>query len=175
MIEDDFLPFFINEDIFIVDDGTSTISLEKPKNETTQPPTPIKETSQVKEPDEAIVTPTIPKPTPSPATTHELAIWTPPLTSDDRDLLVKILAAIKKDFAKAHLMEGINSYSVHYKKLLCFGYDKELELKLGQSLERYAPTLHASQQVLCSVSPAELHADPSQKKRLWEALQKMFL
>lgn len=176
MTEDNYLRYFITEDIFIVKNDNNEPEVQDPADE--KPSAPAQEApvlqQKVEEPAPPVVTPTTPKPE-APASIHELAIWTPPLTSTDRELLVKILGAIKKDFNKAHLMEGINSYSPHYKTLLCFGYDKELELKLGTNLALYVPTDHASQQILCSVSPADLQADATQKKHLWEALQKMFL
>ncbi|MEQ8470803.1 MAG: hypothetical protein RIC35_06435 [Marinoscillum sp.] len=174
MIEDSYLPFFITEELYIVEQGDSVQTTQPASIQSTsiaEDPVPQK----AEEPKETLSTPSIPISKPTPPKVHELAIWTPPLTSNDRELLVKILGAIKKDFNQAHLMEGINNYSPHYKKLLCFGYNKELELKLGNEMTLYIPTDHASQQILCSVAPAELHSDASQKKRLWEALQKMFL
>jgi hypothetical protein len=168
MIDEDHLPFFITEDIYIVaedevatDAGTTEAIQEQPKSTAPEP-----------QPKQQPPVPEIPKVTPK---IHELAIWSPPLTAQDKDLLVKILAAIKKDFNAAHLMQGINAYEPHFKTLLCFGYQKELEMKTGKSVLMYDPTTISEKQILVSVAPADLHNDPAQKKRLWEALQKMFL
>lgn len=168
MTEDQHLPLFITEPIYLVDEGESEA---QPAKDVAAPEVP-KANEEPSEKKTVTPTPTIPKITPK---THELAIWTPPLTSADKELLVKILLAIKKDFNAAHLMEGINSYDPHYKDLLCFGYHKELELKIGSSIAPFEPVTLKSQRVLVSVSPADLATDPAQKKRLWEALQKMFL
>ncbi|RED95612.1 hypothetical protein [Marinoscillum furvescens] len=173
MTEDQHLPLFITEPIYLVDEGAHT----EEQSPAATPPSKNEEPAKAPVPatpkeDKATPTPTIPKIAPK---THELAIWTPPLTSTDKELLVKILLAIKKDFNAAHLMEGINSYDPHYKQLLCFGYHKELELKLGESIATYTPVETKGHRILVSVSPADLAADPAQKKRLWEALQKMFL
>ena len=168
-MDDNYLPLFITEPIYLVDEPNSSAPEVQSSVETKDNPA-----SKVEEPaPQPIVS--IPKPKPEEPKTHELAIWTPPLTSQDKELLIKILQAIKKDFHTAHVMEGIASYSPHYKNLLCFGYGKELELKVGEQISLYEPTNHASQQILTSVSPADLQGDPTQKKRLWEALQKMFL
>lgn len=166
MIDEDHLPYFITEDIYLVKE-TSNEPAEKPSNSTANP-------SVVNEPVEPVVAAPTSPPAPEPAI-HELAIWSPPLTAADKELLVKILAAIKKDFHQAYLMQGINAYEPHYKKLLCFGYQKELYLKLSKSVSFYEPTEISGREILVSVSPAELHSDPAQKKRLWEALQQMFL
>ncbi len=99
----------------------------------------------------------------------------PPLTARDKELLVKILAAINEDFEKANLMEGINAYEPHYHKLLCFGYQKELELKLENAVASYQPTKVSDRQILVSAAPADLHADKNEKGRLWTALQEMLL
>jgi len=165
MIEDEYLPYFITEDIYLVA-GDHPQPTANPEEATVTEP---KVAAEVKpEP----VAPEIPKVAPK---IHELAIWTPPLTAPDKELLVKILAAIKEDFSKAHLMQGINAYEPHYKKLLCFGYQKELELKLGSSASLYQPTEIYGRKVLVSVAPADLQINQKQKALLWEALQKMFL
>jgi len=170
MIDEDHLPFFITEDIYIV---AGDELAESPKEEAAAPkPEPAK--PLVNEPPKVYNPPVAETPKVTPKI-HELAIWTPPLTAADKELLVKILAAIKKDFNAAHLMQGINTYEPHYKTLLCFGYQKELELKIGKSVLFYDPTVVGEKKILISVAPADLHADASQKKRLWEALQKMFL
>ena len=168
-MDNDYLPLFITEDVFIVKETQQ--SGNAPAKDVQ---TPASTDSKAEEPIVKPIPPA-PKPKQEEQKIHELAIWTPPLTNEDKTLLTKILQAIKEDFHSAHVMEGISSYSPHYQKLLCFGYQKELELKIGQSLSLYQPSDHASQQILVSVAPSELHGDATQKKRLWEALQKMFL
>ncbi len=167
-IDEDHLPFFITEEIYLVNE---TETLEEDKQEQNEPEA---EAAVAKEPEPTYASPVTEQPTEIPKT-HELAIWSPPLTAQDKELLVKILAAIKKDFNAAHLMQGINGYEPHFKTLLCFGYQKELEMKIGKSVLMYDPTEIADKDILVSVAPADLHGDPAQKKRLWEALQKMFL
>ncbi len=168
-MDDNYLPLFITEPIYIVDEPTVSATDEKTALESED-----HSVSKVEEPAPQPMV-SVPEPKQEEPKTHELAIWTPPLTSQDKELLIKILQAIKKDFHTAHIMEEIASYSPHYKNLLCFGYGKELELKVGQQIPLFEPTHHASQHILTSVAPADLHGDPAQKKRLWEALQKMFL
>ena len=165
-MEDQYLPFFITEDLYLLDEIIPEAVKETPPAPVVEEKAEKKqETSVVEEPPAAIAPPTV----------HELAIWSPPLTAEDKELLVKILAAIKEDFKKAKLMEGINAYEPHYHKLLCFGYQKELELKLGASVPFYEPTKVSDRQILVSVAPAELHTDKNEKGRLWTALQEMFL
>lgn len=163
-MEDQYLPFFITEDVFILNEpnesaSASGIITEKTARKETK-------TEVVEEPS------AIP---PTPLEIHELAIWTPPLTKADRELLTNILKAIKKDFSTIFLMEGINSYQPNYHQLLCFGYHQELELKLGSRIDMYQPVTAANQKVLASVAPENLQTDKNQKALLWEALQKMFL
>lgn len=172
-MEHNYLPLFITEEIYLIkgdevttSQATSAYTANTPNQE------PAQVVSKVEEP---APTPKLPTPEKEPEVIHELAIWCPPLTKEDRELLSKILMAIKKDLNKAHLMEGIGSYAPHYKTLLCFGYQKELELKIGESVAPYSPTEKSGNKILVSASPSDLHGDPAQKKRLWEALQKMFL
>lgn len=161
MIEDHYLPFFITEQVYLLKEPVPLESVPKESViENVEKPTEI-----VQEPIPTIPTPKI----------YDLAIWTPPLTKADRELLTKILKAIKKDFNLAFLMEGINSYQPHYRELLCFGYQKELELKLGSLAELYQPTNISDKKVLVSMAPADLQSDKNEKALLWEALQKMFL
>ncbi len=192
MIEDSHLPFFITEELYVLDDQTSVY--EKAKEEAApelvekkeETPSPIKtdqvakaeEVSQVNEPTAAIAKkvqgiPTLPEPTPI-VDNVPLAIWTPPLMKEDELLLQNILKAINQDFSKAKLMSGISAYAPNYEKLICFGYQKELELKIGKPIPLYVGTKVGDQVILVSSAPETLHSDKSQKMQLWEALQKMF-
>jgi|GEM_PF-1827603 len=174
-MEDEYLPFFITEDLYLLDEIIPESVKETPPapvvEEKVETPAAVVEekvetpATVVEEPPTAIVPPTV----------HDLAIWSPPLTAQDKELLVKILAAINEDFEMANLMEGINAYEPHYHKLLCFGYQKELELKLGTAVASYQPTKVSDRQILVSAAPADLHADKNEKGRLWTALQEMFL
>ncbi|WP_421889531.1 hypothetical protein [Marinoscillum sp.] len=164
-MEDQYLPFFITEDLYLLDEIIPESVKETPTAPVVEEEVETHEESVVEEPPATIAPPIV----------HELAIWSPPLTAQDKELLVKILAAINEDFKKAKLMEGINAYEPHYQKLLCFGYQKELELKLGTTVEFYQPTKVADRQILVSAAPADLHTDKNEKGRLWTALQEMFL
>lgn len=178
MIEDQFLPYFINEPIYLIGEQEAAepeVTAQAPE-EKAQEAAPVVPEAQAIAPSPKIptATPDVTTPAPSAPEVHELAIWAPPLTTEDRELLVKILAAIKQDFSKAKLMEGIAAYEPHYKRLLCFGYLKELELKLGEPVAMYEPGKIAAREVLVSVAPEALHSDRNAKGRLWTALQKMF-
>lgn len=173
MIEEDYLPFFIKEDIFIMNEAglvTETPPAAKPVS---SPESMVKEPA-VEKSTPPVTTPKINVPAPTAQPLHQLAIWTPPLMKPDRELLVKILAAVKEDFNSAFVMEGIGSYSGNYKRLLCFGYQKELELKIGKKAELYAPVRIDNKEILVSAAPTDLHTDAAQKKRLWEALKVMY-
>lgn len=166
MIDDHYLPYFITEEVYLVSEKSTSAATqstaEQPETTTAttnEPPAPT-----VEEPTPVTQEPEIAK----------LAIWAPPFTTADRDMFTKMLTAINEDFNKAKLMEGINAYDPHYEKLLCFGFQKELELKIGESIPLYSEKPLAGKRILVAVSPAELHADKKQKTLLWEALKKMF-
>lgn len=162
MIEDQFLQHFITEDIFIVEEQNYSNRKE------------ISSPTQANEPDpEPISKPDSKEPNPV-NKIYDLAIWTPPLTTKDRELLINILKAIKKDFSEALLMEGIVSYQPHFKTLLCFGYQKELELKTGKQMPIYQPVELENRVFLVSALPADLHVSKNEKSRLWTALQTIF-
>lgn len=156
-MEEQFLHLFITEEIYQLPEET----LSPPVQKEPEPVTPKLE----EPPQPAIEKPVI----------HRLAIWTPPLTTKDRELLSKILQAVNEDINKCHLMEGLAAYQPNFEKLLCFGYQKELELRAKRNFERYKPTTASGKQVLISVAPAELHDSKSEKANLWLALQEMFL
>lgn len=157
MIEDQFLNLFINEPIYRLSDEPLAPARE------TQPEPPI-----LKEP-----APPAP-PVATKTKIHSLAIWTPPLTTQDRELLTKIMKAVHENLEECYLMEGISAYEPNYQKLICFGYQQELELKTAEKFELYKPSLAADKQILVSVAPAELHESKSEKASLWKALQEMF-
>lgn len=161
MIDDSYLTFFITEDLYLV---------KEPVLEKSAPAAPVAVSKPA-----APAIPVIAAPAPPAATVHDLAIWAPALSPADRELLTNILKAIKKDFSKAFLMEGTDSYKPHYRDLICFGYARELSSKLGSAVSVYQPVKLSEKRILLSVTPAELHADKKQKALLWEALQKMFL
>lgn len=160
MIEDNYLPLFINDELFILKDAQTVSIKDKPEGPMAEPKVPE---SIVEEPKEELK-----------LVVHELSIWTPPLTVADKELLINILKAIKKDFHNAKLMEGIDSYESSYKQLLCFGYQKELQSKLSCNLPSYQPTAVGDKTILISVAPAELHTDKAEKGNLWKSLQTMF-
>ena len=157
-MKDQFLHHLIHEELFLVPQQGPQIEniVEEPtaKEEMVSRP----ETS---EPTEKVI--------------HELAIWSPLLTQEDRQLLVNILKAIGKGLDSVHLMEGVNQYQPNFKTLLCFGYQKELELKIGQATELYQPTQQGQQLFLVAAAPESMHANKEEKGRLWSALQAMFL
>ncbi|MFY0608377.1 MAG: hypothetical protein JXR10_16785 [Cyclobacteriaceae bacterium] len=188
MIEDSHLPFFINEDLYILKEEknpaekiSKDASGEVPTRSVKPSiPSPAVDKNVVNEP-----TPSIPKikeETKTPVIPEKsvevekaaLAIWAPPLMKEDEVLLHNILKAIDQDFSKAKLMSGIAAYEEHYEKLLCFGYQKELELKIGKAIPLYQVTSHESQTILVSAAPEGLHSDKNEKMKLWGALQKMF-
>lgn len=173
-MENNYLPLFITEELYLVKGDELTMKAQETPSESTPVQEPTAQT-QPKDDKPAIATPKITTPKKEEPAPHELAIWCPPLTKEDRELLSKILLAIKKDFNKAFLMEGIASYQSNYQTLICFGYHQELEFKTGQTLSPYTPLELSGQRMLASASPSDLHGDPAQKKRLWEALQAMFL
>lgn len=162
MIDDQFLPYFITEEIYSVKESpTPTKTPETaPSEPTAEAVIPLQTTEIAPPPEEKV---------------HELAIWTPPLTAADKVLVSNILKAIDKDLPSAYLMEGINSYKPQFKTLLCFGYQKELELKSGKSVPLYTPVTIDQRTFLTAASPADLQEDKKQKALLWEALQKLFL
>lgn len=166
MIEDQFLNLFITEEIFQLP--------EQEQEQKTISAAPAPATHNSAPATEAAKPPTVPQPEPTPPT-HALAIWTPPLTTKDRELITKILLAVNEDIRKAFLMEGIGAYQPHFEKLICFGYKKELELKLSASLDLYKPSDLAGKKVLISAEPDTLHSSREDKAKLWSALQEMFL
>lgn len=157
MIEDQFLNLFITEDIYQLPEDPLSQKEGKPVTASAQK---LEEPPVV-----AIKKPVI----------HSLAIWTPPLTLKDRELISNILKAVKEDITKAHIMEGIATYHPHYDKMVCFGYQKELELKLGCEIELYKPSVVTNKKILISAAPVDLHDSKNEKGRLWKALQEMFL
>ncbi|MFT4833795.1 MAG: hypothetical protein ACI83W_002693 [Marinoscillum sp.] len=164
MIPDEHLSLFFTEDLYVLNEELSTTkpveqveaTVEEPKEELVKKVEPTPEIPEVK------------------ITVAELAIWTPPLTEEDRVLLTKILKAIKQEMSDALVMQGINSYSPHYKKIICFGYQKELELKTGKNTLLYSLDQRGEQTILISDEPAALHQDVSKKTQLWNALKLMF-
>ncbi len=168
MIPDEHLSLFFTEDLYVLNEELSSVQAVEPKE------------AIVEEPKEELVKKAEPTPTPIleipevKITIAELAIWTPPLTEEDRVLLTKILKAINQEMSQALVMQGINSYSPHYKKLICFGYQKELELKTGKSTPMYTIDIRGEQTILISDEPASLHQDVSKKTQLWNALKVMF-
>ena len=174
-MEHNYLPLFITEEVYILKEDS--VTEEKPQEVVQEQPIAKSEEPTSTKVEEPAVTPTpkITIPKKETPVMHEMAIWCPPLSPEDKDLLTKILKAIKKDINQANIMEGIEAYSPYHKNLLCFGYQDELIAKAGSAIEMYTPTQFSGKKVLTSVAPGELHSDPAQKKRLWEALQKMFL
>jgi hypothetical protein len=163
MIEDQFLPYFITEEIYMVSERIQQDKQVSDENSAVNEPDPqIQKDAKdsIELPEERV---------------HELAIWTPPLTTQDKAFIGKILNAIHKNMESAFVMEGVDSYKPQFKTLLCFGYQKELELKAGKSVSLYNPVTIDHRTFLTAVSPAELAADTKQKALLWEALQKVFL
>ena len=176
-MEHNYLPLFITEEVYLI--KGDSIPTEEPQEVIQEQPVSKKETppaapTKVEEPS-VVPTPKISIPKKETPVMHEMAIWCPPLSPADKDLLTKILQAIKKDINQANIMEGLEAYSPYHKNLLCFGYQNELNAKAGTSIEMYTPTQFPGKKVLTAVAPGELHSDPAQKKRLWEALQRMFL
>lgn len=169
MIDPEYLPFFIKEDLYILNEDIAPQAVAEPTPIAIKPNYPSDKVEnkeiEVKKSDSPTLKKTI---------THSLAIWTPPLHKEDKELLVKILAAVGEDFNKVFIMEGIASYSPNYQKLICFGYQKEMELKTKVTMELYIPQKMAEKDILISASPADLHSDTAQKKRLWEALKVMY-
>ncbi len=174
-MEYNYLPLFITEEVFIVQDN------EQAAAEPSAPPT-VKDIAHTEQPvsvgrvAEPITPPTpkitVPKAEPI---IHDLAIWCPALSAEDKNLIGKILQAIHKDIHKVHVMEGADAYTTNYKTLICFGFQKELSARAGTDIVPYTPLERSGKKVLVAVAPAKLHGDATQKKRLWEALQKMFL
>lgn len=169
MIEEAYLPYFITEKLYIIKEDVQKLKSEHvpvSKNESA----PVMKAPTKAEP-AAPAIPKVTKPTPK---IHELAVWTPPLTVADRELVGKILTAIGKDIQSAHLMEGIMSFDTHFKDLICFGYDKELEVKLKQPIKLHEPLKVGEQRIIVTLTPETLHSDPASKKALWGALQKTY-
>lgn len=156
MIEDQYLSFFITEQLYLLKELAPVQVLAASSKVTA-------DLSEVKEPEPEKITPEV----------AELAVWTSQLTSSDKGLLANILKAMDRDPGSINIMEGINAYTPHYKSLLCFGYQKELELKTGQPGLLYEPYLASGKTHLISATLAELESDKAQKMLLWNALKKM--
>lgn len=187
MIDSEHLHLFITEEIFVLSDELAAAAEAKPVPAPTEkeeakaqvvaePTTPLKSPApsppDVKPETE---TPKIHKKlTPASPTMHEVGIWTPTLSPEERSLLTAILGAVQKDLNKCLLMEGESAYQPHYQTLICFGYQSMLESKAEQEFPNYKLKKVGTRQFLTSASLDVLMNSREEKTKLWNALKGLF-
>ena len=154
MIDSDNLKHLINEEIYLINKP-----IYKEKEE------PI---TQVKEPESSN------RPI-ADETQYDLVVWTTPLSENDKELLSKMLNAINFSIDDTKVIEGVDSFTSNYKKLLCFGYSKELGEHLNKSIEEFKLLETEQKSVLCAPALSQFHSNNEFKKKLWDALKLAFL
>ena len=184
--ESSFLPHFITEEIYKVDDVyTPEVDAVSAKvDDVASPEVASDQTEEVKEPVEKY------KSTPEIKLQKEgnnnkgiiiLVNYTNGIPEDEKDFLIKILSAVKLSVTDIAIIDlGINNTPEHYSlvsklncnKLIAFG--TENSLLFPDNLPMYELTPHNSIQIIKSHSLNEVAKDTAKKKLLWAQLQTAF-
>ena len=154
MIDSDNLKHLINEEIYLIN--------EPQYREKDEQPSQVKEPEGIKEPIAQEIL-------------HDLVVWTTPLSGNDKQLLSKMLDAINVNIKDTEVIEGGESFHSNYKKLLCFGYTKELGERLSKPIEEFELFETGQKSVLCAPPLSQFHSNTEFKKRLWEVLKAAFM
>ncbi len=158
MIPEEHIPFFITEQLFVLDDSDTSEkpSVEKP-SEQGQPaveeaPQPTAAT-KVEEPE---------------VLQADIIVVCDKYTPAEKELLSKILGAVKVDINDVLLIEGQPIQTLVYERLIVFG-----DLSVAETgPERYAAA--SDKKWLRASTLSELSASQEEKMKLWNALKSWF-
>ncbi|MFY0598547.1 MAG: DNA polymerase III subunit psi [Cyclobacteriaceae bacterium] len=169
MIEEENLMHFISEEIFILEEKTKVYPADT--NESSQVEEPSAPLTQGKEEvliksDKEDIQENI----------YDIVVLVLPMNSKDRELLEKLLKAIKKTEADIKLVDSFSEFKNNFKQLLSFGYLNELKHQVDGTLENYKVSdVDGGKKVLVSAPLSTLHDNNAEKGALWKCLQEMFL
>ncbi len=148
MIEAEFLPYFITEELVIVHEA-STNSKEA--------------VSAQKEPQIPVV--------PATKVLYKLMVLSGPMSPEDKALLGKILAAIQFQTEQVPMYESIPQ-DVDFENLIVFG--KEVPLKQPNEIAPFTPYTSDGKRYLKAPALSTFHRNDTLKKQLWVALKQIF-
>ncbi len=148
MIEAQFLPYFITEELVIVNEAAIS-----PKQKTLT----VTEGS-----------PSIPKLETVP---HMLMVLSTPMSAEDKALLGKILLAIQFQPEQVPMHESIPQ-DVDFENLIVFG--KEVPLNQSAEIALFTPYKSDGKLYLKAPALSTFHGNDALKKQLWLALKQIF-
>ncbi len=153
MIPEEHIPFFITEQLFVLDDSsaseTPSVEEQPAVEEAPQPPAVTK----VEEPE---------------VLQADIIVVCDKYSPAEKELLSKILGAVKVDINEVLLIEGQPIQALTYERLIVFG-----DLSVPDTgPERYAAD--SGTKWLRAGSLSELSASQEEKMKLWNALKSWF-
>lgn len=146
-MDENYLPYFIDEQIFIVDERSGNSALESKED--------IQESPKPEIIAEVVIIP--------------LLVLTGPLTSEDRALFSKILGALGKNINEVTIIENPNQLLPSYEKLIIFG-----DHLVDGTNQSYYSIIDNSTSWLRSNALSEIANSKEEKTKLWKALQLWF-
>ncbi len=161
MIESENLKYFINEEIFLVKERQLP---EKPENKNsdteTKAPEPVVAAEQEAKYDQEF---------------HDVIVWTGTLTTEDQELLTKMLGAINLDPTNIHHIKEDNHFTDQFNSLLYFGNVTQLIKTLKKEIPFNKIVSIGDKKILASYALNELHGDNQKKMVLWNNLKALFI
>lgn len=147
-MSDHFLPYFITEDLYLINEPKTTYTKEQPEAVTSQeksiPDDPIKEPKH-----------------------HPIVVISGSMSAEDQTLLTKVLEAVSVKITDVHILENTAFLSgITFDKMLVFQQTKDKAL--------YSPAKSSQGEVLYSKPLAQLHTSREDKLLLWNALKNWF-
>ena len=152
-MSDDFLPYFITEDLYLIKE---TVQVEK-SSPSASATTPQAETDvrEVAEAPQLI----------APKEHYDIIVVTGAINEQDKVLLTKVLEAVAINITDAKLIAEAPNPTVSFAKMLVFNE--------GPS-QLYTPSKTEQGEVLYSKPLSALHASREDKLQLWNALKSWF-